>query len=108
MGVKPGVTWSDGQPFTADDVKFTDDYVINQQTAATTLGSYTVIDSIDVVDPATVKINFTSPTPGWYACFCGDNGRILPQHLLKDYVGTNARNAPFNLKPIGTGPLCGG
>ncbi len=102
--LKPNVTWSDGQPFTADDVKFTYDYVINKETAATTLGSYTVIDSIDVVDPNTVKINFTSPTPGWYACFCGDNGRILPQHILKDYVGTKARNAPFNLKPIGTGP----
>jgi peptide/nickel transport system substrate-binding protein len=29
---------------------------------------------------------------------------ILPKHALKDYVGGNARNAPFNLKAFGTGP----
>ncbi len=102
--LKQGVTWSDGQPFTADDVKFTYTYVSNQQTAATTAGNYTVVDSVDVVDPNTVKINFKKPTPGWFGVFCGDYGRILPQHVLKDSVGAAARNAPFNLKPIGTGP----
>ncbi len=102
--LKKNVTWSDGQPFTANDVKFTYDYVSNQQTAATTSGNYVVVDSIDVVDPNTVKINFKKPTPGWFGVFCGDYGRILPQHILKDSVGTKARSAPFNLKPIGTGP----
>ncbi len=102
--LKQGVTWSDGEPFTADDVKFTFDYVSNEATAATTAGNYAVIDSVDAVDPTTVKINFKDPTPGWYGVFCGDYGRILPQHVLKDSVGAAARNAPFNLKPIGTGP----
>ena len=102
--LKKDVTWSDGQPFTADDVKFTYDYVSNQQTAATTAGNYVVVDSVEAVDPNTVKINFKKPTPGWFGVFCGDYGRILPQHILKDSVGTAARNAPFNLKPIGTGP----
>ncbi len=102
--LKQNVVWSDGQPFTADDVKFTYEYVSNEQTAATTAGNFAVIDSVDVVDPTTVKINFKNPTPGWYGVFCGDYGRILPQHVLKDYVGEKARNAPFNLKPIGTGP----
>ena len=31
-------------------------------------------------------------------------GQILPEHILKDSVGTGAKDAPFNLKPIGTGP----
>ncbi len=102
--LKPNVTWSDGQPFTADDVKFTYDYVSNTQTAATTAGNYVVISSVDVVDPNTVKITFKKPTPGWFGVFCGDYGRILPQHILKDSIGAAARNAPFNLKPVGTGP----
>ncbi len=63
-----------------------------------------MIDSVDAVDPNTVKINFKNPTPGWYGVFCGAYGYILPQHILKDSVGAEARNAPFNLKPIGTGP----
>ena len=102
--LKQNVTWSDGQPFSAEDVKFTYDYVSNPQTAATTAGNYTVIDSVEAVDQNTVKINFKNPTPGWFGVFCGDYGRILPQHLLKDSVGSGARNAPYNLKPIGTGP----
>ena len=102
--LKQGVTWSDGEPFTADDVKFTYDYVSNEATAATTAGNYKVVDSVESLIPTTVKINFKNPTPGWYGVFCGDYGYILPQHVLKDSVGAAARNAPFNLKPIGTGP----
>ncbi len=102
--LKPNVTWSDGQPFTSSDVKFTYDYVSNPQTAATTAGNYAVVSAVDVVDNTTVKITFKQPTPGWYGVFCGDYGRILPQHMLQNYVGATARNAPFNLKPIGTGP----
>ena len=102
--LKQGVTWSDGQPFTADDVKFTFDYISNDATAATTAGNYKVIDSVVSVDPNTVKINFKNPAPGWFGVFCGVYGYILPQHVLKDSIGAAARNAPFNLKPIGTGP----
>ncbi|MGA7673280.1 MAG: peptide ABC transporter substrate-binding protein [Nitrolancea sp.] len=102
--LKQNVTWSDGQPFTAEDVKFTYEYVSNPDTSATTAGNYVVIDSVEAVDQNTVKINFKNPTPGWFGVFCGDYGRILPQHILKDAVGANARNAPFNLKPVGTGP----
>jgi peptide/nickel transport system substrate-binding protein len=102
--LKPNVTWSDGQPFTADDVKFTYAFVNDPATTATTAGNYATIASVDAVDPTTVKITFKKPTPGWFGVFCGDYGRILPQHVLKDNTGAAARNAPFNLKPIGTGP----
>jgi peptide/nickel transport system substrate-binding protein len=29
---------------------------------------------------------------------------ILPRHRFAEYKGQNARNAPYNLKPVGTGP----
>ena len=102
--LKPNVTWSDGQPFTADDVKFTYTFVNDPATTATTAANYDIIASVDSVDPTTVKVTFKKPTPGWFGVFCGDYGRILPQHVLKDSTGAAARNAPFNLKPIGTGP----
>ncbi|HEU5422669.1 MAG TPA: ABC transporter substrate-binding protein, partial [Nitrolancea sp.] len=102
--LRQGVTWHDGQPFTANDVKFTFDYVSDQATAATTYGSYVNVDSVDAVDDHTVKVNFKQPEPAWYQPFTGENGMILPQHIFKDYKGATARQAPANLKPIGTGP----
>jgi peptide/nickel transport system substrate-binding protein len=102
--LKPNVKWADGQPFTADDVAFTFDYVSNRDTAAVTAGSYASLESVQAVDPLTVRLTFKQPTGGWFVPFLGYNGTILPKHTLSNYVGTAARDAPFNLKAFGTGP----
>ncbi|MBX6342396.1 MAG: peptide ABC transporter substrate-binding protein, partial [Thermomicrobiaceae bacterium] len=103
--LKQGVKWSDGEPFTSKDVKFTYDLVINEQTNATTVGNYKVIESVETPDDYTVVIKFKQPTPGWMNVFVGPYGQILPEHKLKDAIGPNAIQNPFNLKPIGTGPF---
>ena len=102
--LKQGVKWADGQPFTAEDVAFTYEFLINKETTSTTVGTYLAVDKVEAVDPATVRVSFKEPAPGWYGPFGGTNGLILPKHVLKDFVGANARNAPFNLKAFGTGP----
>jgi peptide/nickel transport system substrate-binding protein len=100
--LKPGVKWADGQPFTADDVVFTFQYITNIDTAATTLGSYVDLENVEAVDPMTVRLTFKQPTGGWYVPFVGST--VLPKHALEQYVGSASRNAPFNLKAFGTGP----
>ncbi len=102
--LKDNVVWHDGEPFTANDVAFTYDYISNEDTTATTLGTYAPVESVEVIDDYTVQVNFTEPNPAWFDPFVGDNGAILPKHILEDQVGTAARDAEFNLKPIGTGP----
>jgi peptide/nickel transport system substrate-binding protein len=103
--LKEGVVWSDGEPFTAEDVKFTWEFSTNQETAATTFALYEVIQSVEVVDEHTVTFTYAEPNPGWYSTFAGGYyGVVLPKHILADFNGSNARNADFNLKPIGTGP----
>lgn len=102
--LKQGVKWSDGQPFTSKDVKFTYEYVINEATTATTISNYTVIESIETPDDYTVVIHFKNPNPAWMNVFVGPYGMILPEHVLRDYVGEKARNAPFNLNPSARGP----
>ena len=103
--LRDNVKWHDGQPFTADDVKFTYEWVSNPDTAATTSGNYLSIDSVEVVDPHTVTIHFKSPNPDWFTPFRSGEGVIIPQHIMKDFMGAQAHSAPFNLKPIGTGPF---
>ena len=102
--LKQGVTWHDGQPFTADDVVFTYQYVSDPTTSATTLGNYVNVSSVDKVDTNTIKITFKQPTPFWQTAFVGGNGMIIPQHIFGQYKGASARSAPNNLKPVGTGP----
>jgi peptide/nickel transport system substrate-binding protein len=103
--LRQGVTWSDGEPFTSADVKLTYDYTINPDTTSTTQASYTAIDSIETPDDYTVVIKFKNPNPAWFDSFVGPNGLVIPEHIMKDFVGTAARDAPFNLAPIGTGPF---
>jgi peptide/nickel transport system substrate-binding protein len=103
--LKRDVKWADGQPFTADDVVFTFDFIRDPKTTAVTAGSYISIDKVEALDPNTVRISFKEPTAGWYQPFVGTNGQILPKHALRDFSGENARYAPFNLKSFGTGPF---
>ena len=47
---------------------------------------------------------FAKPTPFWADAFVGARGMIIPKHLFADYTGAKSRDAPTNLKPVGTGP----
>src|SRR6478672_62871 len=101
--LKKGVTWHDGKPLTADDVVFTYEFVSDPATAAVTSGSYHEIAKIDKVDSHTVKLTFNKPQPFWADPFCGTRGAILPRHVFESFKGAKSREAPANLKPVGTG-----
>lgn len=102
--LKKNVQWHDGKPFSADDVVFNWEFAADPATAATTIGNYKGIDRIDKIDSHTVKIVFKEPNPFWAEAFCGAaTGQIIPKHLFEAYKGAKSREAPSNLKPIGTG-----
>ncbi len=102
--LKPGLTWSDGTPFTAADVAFTYEFIVNPEVATVNAGSYELVESVEALDDTTVQINFKEPNPAWYLVFTGTEGMVLPQHIFKDYNGANGREAPGNTLPVGTGP----
>ena len=101
--LKPGIKWHDGKPFTSDDLVFNWEYAKDPATAATTIGLYRDI-TVEKVDDLTVRILFDKPTPFWANAFVGAAGCIIPKHLFADYKGDKSRDAPTNLKPVGTGP----
>ncbi len=102
--LKRGVSWHDGKPFTADDVVFNWEYAADPATAAVTIGSYRDLERVEKLDSHTVKVSFRKPTPFWPDPFCGIRGMIIPKHLFEPYKGAKSREAPTNLKPVGTGP----
>jgi peptide/nickel transport system substrate-binding protein len=101
--LKKSVTWHDGKPFTADDCVFNWEYAADPATASVNIGTYKDI-KVDKVDSHTIKVTFTKPTPFWADPFVGVRGMIIPKHLFEAYKGAKSREAPANLKPVGTGP----
>jgi peptide/nickel transport system substrate-binding protein len=101
--LKKGVTWHDGKPFTADDCVFTWEYARNPATASVTSASYKDV-VVEKIDQHTVVVKFPQPTPFWADTFVASVGCIIPKHLFADYIGAKSREAPTNLRPVGTGP----
>lgn len=99
--LKRGVQWHDGQPFTADDVVFNWEYARNPATAAVSSGSYRDVNVVKV-DDHTVRVEFPQPTPFWADAFVGSRGMLIPKHLFQNFNGANSRDAPTNLRPVGT------
>jgi peptide/nickel transport system substrate-binding protein len=97
--LKRGVQWHDGKPFTAQDVVFNWEYAADPATGAPSVGVYRNVKQVEAIDPYTVKFVFTQPTPYWLM-----TGAIIPRHIFEPYKGAKSREAPNNLKPIGTGP----
>jgi peptide/nickel transport system substrate-binding protein len=101
--LKSGVQWHDGEPFTADDVVFNWKYATDPATAAVTIASYRNVE-VQKVDDLTVRVVFAKPSPFWADAFVAATGMLIPKHLFADFAGAKSRDAPTNLKPVGTGP----
>jgi peptide/nickel transport system substrate-binding protein len=101
--LKRDVQWHDGRPLTADDVVFNWEFAADPATAATTSGSYKDIKVVKL-DSHSVRVEFQKPTPYWADAFVGNVGMLIPKHLFDSFRGAKSREAPTNLKPVGTGP----
>ncbi len=105
--LRSGVKWHDGKPFTADDVKFTFDSILDPKVNSVARANFLALQAVEVVDPATVKFAFSDPFAP-FPSFTGSNGTvflgIVPKHILTGQDINSA--ADFNKKvPIGTGPF---
>lgn len=104
--LRAGVTWHDGQPFTAQDVLFTVRLIQDAGfTGDTSLADFWRTVSVETPDERTVICTLPKP----YAPFLAyTNLGILPHHLLAATKAGDLPNSPFNLAPIGTGPFAFG
>ncbi len=104
LKVLDGVTWSDGEPLTADDVVFTWQWVTNPENASVSAGVYAAIQSMEAVDAQTVQVFFADPNANWFEPFAGSAwGYVYPKHVL-DVEDAKAAHDAFLLNPTGTGP----
>jgi peptide/nickel transport system substrate-binding protein len=79
--LNPRSVWSDGQPITSHDFKYTWDQVAHGQNIYDQSG-YKNIVSVDDADPHIAVVTFSQPFADWRKLFGGPDG-VLPSHLLE-------------------------
>jgi peptide/nickel transport system substrate-binding protein len=101
-----GLLWSDGTPVTSADVKFTADYCMDPEGGCAQLAKFEGVESVEVIDDLTVKVNFAAPTPNPYGPFMGNQSPIIQAAQFAECTGTRAPECTdANFMPIGTGPF---
>lgn len=97
--LREDVRWHDGEPFTAEDVKFTLELILNPDFRAWRTAGHALLRDITVVSPTEITWRMEevfSP----YMSFLTETF-IVPEHILGNAPDVN--NAAFNQAPIGTG-----
>jgi len=101
--LRQNVRWHDNQPFTAADVVFTYDTMVNPKTPTAYGSDFKAVESVRAVDPYTVRVRYKHASAkalqSWSIW-------MLPKHLLESYARDGKlREAPQNRSnPVGTGP----
>jgi peptide/nickel transport system substrate-binding protein len=99
--LRPGLTWQDGEPLTADDVVFT----VRTLSDATYGGPGAVSwrgVTATALDPLTVTLQLDTPLGGFLVAATQP---IAPAHLLAAVAPADLPNDPFGRHPIGSGPF---
>ena len=103
--LREDVVWSDGTPFTANDVVFTWRYCTEPGSGCTAASSFENVASVEAVDDRTVTITFDGPKPFPYTPFVTRGSSILQASQFADCLGAaTADCTDANFGPIGTGP----
>jgi len=93
--LRKGVKFHNGRPLTAADVKFSLDRILDPKTAARGKGSLSIIESVQAVDPETVRVHLTRPSGAFLSRIAGTYQAILPPEAVQGPA----------FKAIGTGPF---
>ncbi len=99
--LKKDVVWSDGQPFTAEDVVYSYNVIMDPKTANAPLKVY-YRDILDVKKIDEHVVEFTYRRPYYLALEICGSMPIVPEHVFNN--GENFNSHSHNRKPVGTGP----
>lgn len=96
--LRDDVKWHDGTPFTAEDVKFTIELLMNPDFRSWRRTGHEHVRDLTVVSPTELTFRLDKPFSPYAAILASTF--IVPKHA---FDGTDPNSAPFNSAPIGTG-----
>ncbi|WP_457603016.1 peptide-binding protein [Nitratifractor sp.] len=97
--LRPNVRWQDGEPFTAEDVKFTYDWLMSDKVVTPYKSDFKYIDRVEVLDNRTVRIHYRQP---YFKALSIWMTGLIPKHLWAKEK--DPMRSPLNKLPVGTGP----
>jgi peptide/nickel transport system substrate-binding protein len=102
--LKPDLKWSDGEPLTSADIKFTWETIMNPaNTCIIDRLGFELIESIETPDDLTAVVKFTEFYAPWnnLMAMSGNSGTgLFPKHVLE---GQSLDNSEFLRKPVTAG-----
>ena len=96
--LREGVRWHDGQPFIAEDVKFTIEAIMNPENESENAPDFEDVLEIAVPDDRTAVFYLAAPNAAFLDYMTMP---VLPKHLLE---GEDFQTSGFFRNPVGTGP----
>jgi peptide/nickel transport system substrate-binding protein len=101
------VTWHDGEPFTARDVKFTYDTILDPDVNSprrADIADVLTPEEIEVLDDYTIRFTLSQVDASFLVTKCSYG--IVPEHILGGLTPDEFNTAEFNTQsPVGTGPF---
>jgi peptide/nickel transport system substrate-binding protein len=102
--VRTGLAWSDGQPFSAEDVRYTAQMILDNPKVPFNRFLAANIKSIKAVDAETVEVETTKALPkigySFGSVIFGNNFRVVPKHVWEKVDVSTFNNFP----PVTIGP----
>ena len=109
--LRQNVKFASGNPFTAEDVRFTFTRLKNLKGNAS--WQMDPLKEVQVVDPYTVKMILNEPNGDWLAILSGQNGGVIDSKLAKEHAASDSPTADkddkaeewLNQNSAGSGPF---
>ncbi|MFZ5909934.1 MAG: ABC transporter substrate-binding protein [Chloroflexota bacterium] len=99
--LKPDLKWSDGEPITSDDIKFTWEVLSTPESGALVgAAAFDQIVAVETPDELTAVLTYSTPYPGYMDQFAYG---LLPRHATGEPADMS--NWEWNRKPVGAGPF---
>ena len=96
--LEEGVVWHDGEAFTAEDVKFTIEAIMDPENGSENAADYEDVEAISVLDEHTISFQLAAPNVAFLDYM---TMAVLPEHLL---ANEDIQTSDFFRHPVGTGP----
>lgn len=97
--LRDNVSWHDGVPFTAEDVKFSLELLNRDDFRAGTRQGHELLSEITVVSPTEIRWTMSRPYAPYLALLCSTY--IVPRHIVE---AAEDPNIALSAAPVGTGP----